>query len=147
MLIGGGTGSTAGGFKILRLLIFIRLLQMIIVRFCVPRHTVIEPRIHGERIDDEQIREAMTFIILFGIVIFASWFPFVAMGYDPLDSLFEVVSATGTAGLSVGITSSDLPELLKIILCVDMLLGRLEILAWLVLVNPGTWIGRRSEER
>jgi len=38
--------------------------------------------------------------------------------------------------------------LLKGILCVDMLIGRLEILAWLVMVFPGTWIGRRlSSER
>lgn len=147
MMIGGGTGSTAGGFKILRLLIFLRLLQIVIIRICVPRHTVIEPRVHGERLSDSQIREALTLIILFGAVILISWFPFVIMGYDPLDALFEVVSATGTAGLSVGITSSGLPDVLKAILCVDMLMGRLEILAWLVLFFPGTWIGRRSEER
>ncbi len=147
MMIGGGTGSTAGGFKILRLLIFIRLLQIVILRICVPRHTVIEPRIHGERLSDGQIREALIFVLLFGAVLLFSWFPFVIMGYDPLDSLFEVVSATGTAGLSVGITASDLPGILKAILCVDMLMGRLEILAWLVLFFPGTWIGRRSEER
>ena len=147
MMIGGGTGSTAGGFKILRLLIFLRLLQIVILRICVPRHTVIEPRIHGERISDGQIREALTLIILFGAVILLSWFPFVVMGYDPLDALFEVVSATGTAGLSVGLTSAELPELLKAILCADMLMGRLEILAWLILFFPGTWFGRRSEER
>ncbi len=147
MMIGGGTGSTAGGFKVLRLLIFLRLLQIVILRICVPRHTVIEPRIHGERVSDGQIREALTLIILFGAVILLSWFPFLVMGYDPLDALFEVVSATGTAGLSVGLTSAELPELLKAILCADMLMGRLEILAWLVLVSPGTWIGRRSEER
>ncbi len=147
MMIGGGTGSTAGGFKILRLLIFLRLLQIFILRICVPRHTVVEPRIHGERLSDSQIREALTLILLFGAVVLISWFPFVIMGYDPLDALFEVVSATGTAGLSAGITSSDLPAMLKGVLCVDMLMGRLEILAWLILFFPGTWIGRRSEER
>ena len=147
MLIGGGAGSTAGGIKIIRLLIFLRLLQIIILRINLPRHAVIQARIHGERISENQIREALFFILLFGVVIFLSWLPFVAMGYDPLDTLFEVVSATGTAGLSVGITSSDLPDVLKSILCIDMLLGRLEIVALLVLFYPGTWIGRRSEER
>ena len=82
-------------------------------------------------------------IILFVLVIIISWLPFVFMGYDPLDSLFEVVSATGTVGLSAGVTSLALPGLLKGILCADMLLGRLEILAWLVVVYPGTWMGRR----
>ena len=147
MIVGGGAGSTAGGIKIIRLLIFMRLLQIIILRISLPRHAVIQPRIHGERISESQIREALFFILLFGVVILLSWLPFVGMGYDPLDALFEVVSATGTAGLSVGITSADLPDVLKSILCVDMLLGRLEIVALLVLFYPGTWIGRRSEER
>jgi trk system potassium uptake protein len=60
--------------------------------------------------------------------------------------LFEVVSALGTVGLSVGLSNSNLPGLLKGILCFDMLMGRLEIIAWLVLLYPGTWFGRRMEE-
>jgi trk system potassium uptake protein TrkH len=67
------------------------------------------------------------------------------MGYSPLDSLFEVVSATATVGLSAGVTEAALPPLLKGILCVDMLLGRLEIMAWLVMLYPGMWFGRRME--
>jgi trk system potassium uptake protein TrkH len=62
-----------------------------------------------------------------------------------LDALFEVVSATGTVGLSVGITNADLPAYLKAVLCADMLLGRLEMIAWLVMLIPGTWFGRRME--
>ncbi|WP_446008915.1 hypothetical protein [Candidatus Electrothrix sp.] len=57
-----------------------------------------------------------------------------------------MVSATGTAGLSAGLTSAALPPLLKGILCVDMLMGRLEIMAWLVLLYPGTWFGRKMAE-
>jgi trk system potassium uptake protein TrkH len=59
--------------------------------------------------------------------------------------LFEVVSALSTAGLSTGITSADLQPLLKAVLCVDMLLGRLEILAWLVFFYPPTWMGIRRK--
>ena len=57
----------------------------------------------------------------------------------------EVVSATGTVGLSTGITSADLPAMLKGVLCVDMLMGRLEIIAWMVLIYRSTWFGRRME--
>lgn len=84
---------------------------------------------------------------MFVAVVAFSWLPFVVMGYNPLDSLFEVVSATGTVGLSVGLTSTTLPAVLKGILCVDMLMGRLEIIAWLVMFYPGTWFGSRMEER
>jgi trk system potassium uptake protein TrkH len=82
---------------------------------------------------------------LFVAVAFASWIPFVVLGYDSLDALFEVVSATGTVGLSTGITSGELPALLKLVLCCDMLLGRVEIFAVLVALSPGSWFGNRSE--
>ncbi|MEJ2711510.1 MAG: potassium transporter TrkG, partial [Anaerolineales bacterium] len=97
------------------------------------------------RLQDEEIRMALLLILLFITVVALSWLPFVAMGYSPIDSLFEVVSATGTVGLSAGLTSSTLPAVLKVILCVDMLMGRLEIIAWLVMLYPGTWFGRRME--
>ena len=145
MLVGGGAGSTAGGFKLLRLLIAVSVFRVILLRTCLPRHAVIKPRLAGRRLQDEEIHAALLLIVLFVTVVALSWLSFVAMGYNPLDSLFEVVSATGTAGLSVGLTSATLPALLKGILCIDMLMGRLEIIAWLVMLYRGTWVGRRME--
>jgi len=143
--VGGGAGSTAGGFKLLRFLIAVSVFRLILLRTCLPKHAVIEPRLAGRRLQDEEIHAALLLIVLFVTVVALSWLSFVVMGYSPLDSLFEVVSATGTAGLSVGLTSATLPALLKGILCVDMLMGRLEIIAWLVMLYPGTWFGRRME--
>jgi trk system potassium uptake protein TrkH len=145
MIVGGGVGSTAGGFKLLRLLIAVSVFRLIIVRTCLPRHAVIEPRLAGRRLHGDEIQAALLLIFLYGVVVAVSWLQFVATGYDPLDSLFEVVSATGTVGLSVGITSADLPAQLKGVLCADMLMGRLEIIAWLVMLFPGTWFGKRME--
>jgi trk system potassium uptake protein TrkH len=145
MLVGGGAGSTAGGFKLLRLLIAASVFRLILLRTCLPKHAVIEPRLAGRRLQDGEIHAALLLIVLFIAVVALSWLPFVAMGFSPLDSLFEVVSATGTVGLSVGLTGATLPALLKGILCVDMLMGRLEIIAWLVMLYPGTWFGRRME--
>lgn len=145
MAIGGGIGSTAGGFKLLRLLILLRILQITIVRTCLPSHAVLNARLGQQRLEDDQIREALCIILLFIMVITLSWLPFLVMGYDSLDALFEVVSATATVGLSAGITDVSLPWPLKGILCFDMLMGRLEIVAWLVLFYPRTWIGKRTE--
>lgn len=143
MLIGGGIGSTAGGIKILRLLIFLRLLKLTLVRTCLSSHAFLEPRLNGNRLAREETDRALLLIILFCLIIFISWLPFAIMGYEPLDSLFEVVSATGTVGLSTGITSRTLPDFLKMVLCADMLMGRVEIIAILVLFYPRTWLGRR----
>jgi len=96
-------------------------------------------------LQEDEIQAALLLIFLYVLVVAGSWLQFVATGYHPLDSLFEVVSATGTVGLSVGITSADLPAELKGVLCADMLMGRLEIIAWLVMLFPGTWFGKRME--
>ena len=145
LLIGGGAGSTAGGIKVLRLLIAFAAFRLMIVRACLSRHAVTEPMLGKRQLQASEIQEAMLLILLFTMVVAISWLPFVVMGYNPLDALFEVASATGTVGLSVGITSASLPPLLKGVLCADMLMGRLEIIAWLVLLYRGTWFGRRME--
>jgi trk system potassium uptake protein TrkH len=145
MLVGGGVGSTAGGFKVLRLLIAASVFRLIILRTCLPRHAVLEPRLAGRRLQNEEVQASLLLIVLFVMVVALSWLLFVAGGYNPLDSLFDVVSATATVGLSAGVTSTALPGYLKGVLCVDMLMGRLEIIAWLVMLYPGTWFGKRME--
>jgi trk system potassium uptake protein TrkH len=145
MSVGGGVGSTAGGIKLLRVIIVARVCSAMIARTGLSRHAVAKPRLKGQRLHEEEIQAAFALLVIFVVVVLASWVPFVAVGYDPVDSLFEVVSATGTVGLSAGVTSASLPPVLKVILCADMLLGRLEVLAWLVVLAPGTWMGRRRE--
>jgi len=145
MAVGGGIGSTAGGFKIMRLLILLRLLHGAVVRTCLPRHAVYDLRFEENRLADREIQGALLIVLLYVMVIALSWLAFVFHGLAPLDSLFEVVSAVGTVGLSTGVTGSELPGLLKGVLCLDMLMGRLEIFCWLVVFYPKTWIGKRAE--
>jgi trk system potassium uptake protein TrkH len=121
------------------------LVQLLVYRASVAPHATVHDRFAGRRLGAEEIQAAMLVILLFGAVVFVSWAAFVAAGFAPLDSLFEVVSATGTVGLSAGLTSTGMPAALKMILCADMLLGRLEFIAFLVCVSPYSWIGRRQE--
>jgi trk system potassium uptake protein TrkH len=145
MAIGGSLGSTAGGIKILRLLVLLRLFQLAVRRIAVPSHAVVQAQLGGRHLEDDDVLRALVLMALFGAVILLSWLPFVVAGYDPLDALFEVVSATATVGLSTGITNMGLSPWLKAILCVDMLAGRLEIVALLIVLYPGTWFGKRAE--
>jgi trk system potassium uptake protein TrkH len=146
MFLGGGAGSTAGGIKILRLLILAQVAYVFLQRAGMPKQAVAEASLGTRRLEADEIQNALTIVFVFLTFIGISWLVFVAMGYNPLDSLFEVVSAIGTVGLSTGITAPDLHPILRGVLCADMLLGRLEIIAWLVLFYPRTWIGRRLEE-
>jgi len=145
MLVGGSAGSTAGGIKLVRLLIVLRLIQLAVRRVAMPPDAVAQPYLSGRRIDADEATRALVLVLLFAALVLLSWLPFLAAGYDPLDALFEVVSACGTVGLSTGIARPELEPLLKGILCFDMLAGRLEIVALLVVLRPATWFGRRGQ--
>ena len=147
MLGGGSIGSTAGGIKLLRLLILGKLIAFILRRTAMPSHAVIALRLGGRNVEGEEVQRALVVIVLFFLTILLSWLVMVAAGQPALDALFEVTSATGTVGLSAGIVGPELATGLKLLLCLDMLLGRLEILALLVLLYPPTWLGRRIEHK
>jgi trk system potassium uptake protein TrkH len=144
MFVGGDMGSSAGGIKLIRFFMVLHLLRFVLRRASTPPHAVVHVRVHGKRLDADQSLQALLIVGLFALTVAISWGPFVALGYDPVDSLFDVVSATATVGLSTGITSATLPPLLKGILGVDMLLGRMEMLALLMCVFPSTWFGKRG---
>ena len=143
MLVGGSVGSTAGGIKLWRLLLLLRLSQLMLRRLAMPNHAVAELRLGGRIVEADELTRGLLLMLLFATAVLCSWFPFLWFGHDPLNALFEVVSALATTGLSAGIAGPDLHPLLKGVLCADMMLGRLEIVAVLVLFAPRTWLGRR----
>jgi trk system potassium uptake protein TrkH len=143
MAIGGGAGSTAGGCKLIRLLIVLYTLKRLLFWTALPKDAVRVSAIGGRRLEADEREAAFCIVAFYALTVLGSWLPFVVAGLDPLDSLFEVVSATGTVGLSCGISSAELPDFLKAVLCIDMLMGRLEFIALLILVYPRTWFGRR----
>ncbi|WP_295886127.1 TrkH family potassium uptake protein [uncultured Thiohalocapsa sp.] len=143
MTIGGCTGSTAGGLKIVRLLVLLRLVQLALRRTAVAERAVLHAQVDDARVEQDMITGALQLLTLWLAVLLLSWLVFLLHGAPPLPSLFEVVSATANAGLSVGLTASELAPGLKAVLIADMLFGRVEILAMLVLLYPTTWIGRR----
>jgi trk/ktr system potassium uptake protein len=144
MAIGGSVGSTAGGIKLLRLLMVLAVLRLLFRRLALTRHAVADLQIAGRPVELSEAVAALALILMFVGTALASWLPFLAAGYPPLDALFEVVSALGTVGLSTGVTSAELPRALKAVLCVDMLLGRVELVAMLMLLYPPVWFGRRT---
>jgi len=145
MSCGGSAGSTAGGIKVIRILIMLRLIQLTLRRTASSPRSILLPRLGNSLLEPEDLQNVLVMLGLWSMVVLLSWLPFLIYGYAPLDALFEVISATGTVGLSAGITRTTLEPLLKIVLGLDMLLGRLEVIALLVLLYPRTWIGRRRD--
>ena len=144
MAIGGSVGSTAGGVKLLRLLMIFAVLGLMFRRLCLKPHAVAELHVAGRTVEAPEANGALALVLLFLAAAIASWLPFLAAGHAPLDALFEVVSALGTVGLTTGVASAELSPALKAVLAFDMLLGRVEFVAMLMLLYPSTWFGRRA---
>jgi len=140
MWVGGSVGSTAGGIKILRLIILLKLIHLVFIRFFLPREALTPLKVRGEVIETNELNGLLTFVLLYIVVIFVSALLFMFHGIGAGDALFEVSSALGTVGLSAGVTSAALAPQLKLVLIADMLLGRMEIIPLFILLFPRTWV-------
>ena len=161
MLVGGCTGSTAGGFKVLRLIVSVKLVAYSLRRFLRPKS------VEKLKVGQDVIPDGLVSAILALVLV---WMASVAIGtlalsLDPRLDLLSAASAsasmmgcTGPAmtsvewqgasavianvgGLNLGPYGSygDLHGWSKILMCVQMVLGRLEVFAPLVLLAPSFW--------
>jgi trk system potassium uptake protein TrkH len=144
MIFGGSAGSTAGGIKLFRVLALAAITRWYLMRALLPAGAQVPLRYGGRNLRDDEMKSMVGFAILYLGLIAASSMLLTVTGCRPLDALFEVTSAVGTAGLSVGITSAELPAWAKLLLALDMWAGRLEVLPVLVLLYPRHWVRRES---
>lgn len=139
MLIGGGVGSTAGGIKLDRALTLAQMIGLSLLRLRSPRRSLTRLRADGRTVHAERIVAIAAIVVLYCVTGFVAWMMFLASGMPPLASIFDVVSALSTVGLSSGVTGVGLAVHLKIVLIIAMLAGRLEFLALLAFILPATW--------
>ncbi|UCF10100.1 MAG: TrkH family potassium uptake protein [Candidatus Bipolaricaulota bacterium] len=143
MVVGGAAGSTAGGIKIMRMIVLMKGVQWRFRRIVSPRGAIVPFRIGPTAIDESEVGPRLedaaliTFLWLvflgLGIIVLLHTTP--SSTYSLSDVVFEVASAQGNVGLSVGITSPAMSSLSKLVLCFNMWIGRLEIIPVLMLVR------------
>ena len=130
MVIGGGTGSTAGGFKQYRVYALYRSLLSELKRMLVSRDAVVETEVWvGENrrfLKDQELRQIGAFAFFYLATLALGTGIIASYGYPLKESLFEFASSLGTVGLSVGITSANAPGGVLWTEIVGMILGRLE---------------------
>ncbi|MBN1830959.1 MAG: TrkH family potassium uptake protein, partial [Deltaproteobacteria bacterium] len=121
---------TAGGLKQFRVYLLLRLLGWEVKRSLQPRTTILERPVwegnHRIFVDDARIRQISVFVFLYMVSYLFGALLLCACGYSLKDSLFEFASAIGTVGLSVGVTSADMPDAALWAETAAMVLGRLE---------------------
>ena len=136
MLIGGSSGSTAGGLKTVT---FVVLLLFLWAR-ARGRSTV---QVFHRTVPREKVMDAMTIAgIMIVLAVFGAMFISATSPVSFTDSLFEAVSALATVGLTAGVTASlSIPAQFLIILF--MYFGRVGVLT----ISLGFLMGDKAEER
>lgn len=136
MLIGGSSGSTAGGLKTVTFIVLI----LFMTARARGRSTVC---VFKRTIPQSQVLDAMTIaFIMIGLAVFGGIFISATSPIGFTDGLFEAVSALATVGLTAGATGNlSVPAQLLII--VYMYFGRVGVLT----ISMGFLTGDRAEER
>ncbi|MEA3356172.1 MAG: TrkH family potassium uptake protein [Candidatus Bipolaricaulota bacterium] len=140
MFVGGAAGSTAGGIKLMRMLILAKGVQWRLRKIVSPRGAIVPFRLNGTTVNEEEVGNRLEDATLIAFL----WLVFLLAGVLVLlhtapphftlsDIIFEVASAQDTVGMSVGITGPMMPTVSKLALCFNMWIGRLEIIPVLML--------------
>lgn len=136
MLIGGSSGSTAGGIKTVTVAVL--LLSVIATARGRSRVTVFHRTIHPKQISDAVSIVGMVLFVAFGSAMFLS----VANDLPFMACIYETISAIATVGLTTGITAS-LGVTSQLILIVLMFFGRVGVMT----ISLGFLVSDRAEER
>lgn len=135
MVIGGGYGSTSSAIKLIRLLILGKAIHWMIRRSFLPDRAVLPMKIVGKTYAEREMMETAIYALIYILVLLVGAAVLVTIGNGPMDSIFESASAQGNVGLSVGITSTFMPFVGKLVLIIQMLVGRLEILPVIAFIS------------
>lgn len=144
MLIGGCSGSTAGGFKIFRLQILYLAVVNQIRRIMHP-NGIFTARYNERPLQDATVSSVTGFLFLYLLTFSASGLMLVAMGLDMTTAFSAAAATIGNAGPGMGpivgpagnFSTLTTPQIW--VLTLTMLLGRLELLTVYVLFLPRFW--------
>jgi trk system potassium uptake protein TrkH len=138
MLIGGSACSTAGGFKGLRVGVVFKGIINDIRKTLSSDKVVRVYKFHyikDQILEDAFVKSAAFIIICYMLLFITGTLLGTYYGYPVLSAAFEAASITGNVGLSIGVTSTTMPALMKIYYIIAMYLARLEFISVFALIG------------
>jgi len=139
--VGGCGGSTAGGMKVLRVLLMVKQGTQEVTRLIHP-HAQLPIRLGKRIVPPELARSVWGFFALYTVALAILTLLMVHAGLSPLDAFSAVATSLNNLGPGLGevaVSFTGVSDLGKLLAVVGMLLGRLEILTILVILSPGFW--------
>ncbi len=143
MFFGGMSGSTAGGIKIMRIVLFIKNTSYELKRVVHPR-AVIPLALNKQKVTQGAINEIMAFVFIFTSVFILGTLILSATGLDFMSSLGAAASAMGNVGPGLGSVGpagnyAHLHDIAKMTLTICMIMGRLELFTIMIIFSKGFW--------
>lgn len=141
MFSGGCAGSTAGGIKLSRLILLAKNGRRELKYISHPR-AVTSVKLNGKTIDNNTIRGATSFIIMYAMLFVVSFLLITAIdGVDLVTGFTSVATSINNVGPGLNEVGpannfAFFSNASKFILCFDMLAGRLELFPILILLSP-----------
>ena len=143
MFVGGTAGSAAGGVKVVRSLLFVKLSLRELFSLLHPRS--IKPiKFNGKPVPENVILSVVSFLGLYMLLSFFTAFVLALQGVDIVSSLTASFATIGNIGPGFNIVGpmanfDTIPFFGKIMLIDNMLFGRLELFTTFVLFLPEFW--------
>lgn len=148
MFMGGCAGSTAGGLKISRVVLLVKMLQAIAWQKLHPQ-MVAQVKMNGQVVPEEVLFSVARFFFAYLMVDVIFAIVMILDGIPMLEAVSVAVSTLGSVGPGFGIegamsTYALLPSASKAFACLVMFLGRLEIFTVIALFMPEFWRRRQG---
>lgn len=140
-IIGACAGSTGGGMKVIRIVLIIKQGFREIERLIHP-NAVIPIKLGSQRVPDRVIESVWGFFSVYVMAYMAMLLALLAVDLDITTAFTAVGASINNLGPGLGDvteTYGNLPDSAKWILCLGMLLGRLEVFTLLVILTPSFW--------
>ena len=144
MFLGACAGSTSGGFKCIRGVMLLKVVRNNFRQILHP-NAVLPVKINGQSVPQSRIVALFAFFALFIMMMLCTATIMIIAGIDNTNAIAIALSCVSNVGPSLtndigaSITWSGMSDAVKWILCLLMLMGRLEIMTVLVLFTRSFW--------
>ncbi|MCI8650267.1 MAG: TrkH family potassium uptake protein [Anaerotruncus sp.] len=143
MVVGASAGSTGGGIKVARLLLLIKNARRGIQKVLSPR-TIKLVRMDGATVEDDTINSLNIYMAVYCLILTISMLLISIDNFSLETNLTAVLACLNNIGPGLGNVGptgnfSEFSVFSKLVLSLNMLIGRLEIFPMLILMFPSTW--------
>lgn len=143
MFIGASAGSTAGGMKVIRILVMLKLIRREIEKMFHPR-AILPVKINNKVMANETVAGINSFVALYLLIFVVSTLLVSIEGVDLESAASSVAATLGNIGPGLGFVGptrsyGEYHQITKVLFTFLMLLGRLELFTIIALIAPRNW--------